>query len=104
MLAHANHGWSWPKLLAYFLVGVTFGAIAHCTRSILASIRVHIVGDMIFFAFIWPHDRARWLVTEGGADSWFWIHVAQAAIFTALALSGFQRLAAYAARENRESS
>lgn len=93
MLAHANYGWFWSKLLVYFLAGVVFGSIAYLTNSILASIPVHIVGDLIFFTLVWPHDTSRRLVAEGGADGWFWIHFAQAAIFTALAFFGFRRLA-----------
>lgn len=93
-LAHLNHGFLWPKLLVYFLVGVTFAAIATLTNSIIASIPVHIIGDMVFFFFVWPHDATRRLVWETGADSWFWIHVAQAVIFTGLTLLAFRRLAA----------
>jgi hypothetical protein len=84
---------SGPKLLVYFLVGLAFGTIAFLTNSILSTIPVHIVGDLVFFTLIWPHDATRRLVTEGGADGWFWIHLAQAAIFTTLAILGFQRLA-----------
>jgi membrane protease YdiL (CAAX protease family) len=89
---HINHGFLWPKLLIYFLVGVTFAAIATLTNSIVASIPVHIIGDMVFFFFVWPHDAARHLVWESGADTWFWIHVAQALIFTLLTLLAFRRL------------
>lgn len=92
MLAHVNYGWFWSKLLVYFLAGVVFGSIAYLTNSILASIPVHVVGDLIFFTLVWPHDASRRLAAEGGADGWFWIHLAQAAIFTALALLGFRRL------------
>lgn len=92
-LGHLNHGVLWPKLLVYFLVGVTFGAIATLTNSILASIPVHIVGDLVFFLFVWPHDAARRLVWESGPDGWFWAHVAQALVFTGLALLAFRRLA-----------
>ena len=93
MLAHVNHGWYWPKLTVYLLAGLVFGAIALLTNSILTSIPVHFIGDFTFFALVWPHDATRRLVTQGGADSWFWIHVAQAVIFTLLALLVFQRLA-----------
>ena len=89
MLAHANHGLYWPKLTVYFLVGVVFGAIALLTNSILTTLPVHIVGDVTFFVLIWPRDAARVLVTEGGADQWFWVHVMQAFVFTLLALAGF---------------
>lgn len=93
-LGHLNHGFLWPKLLVYFLVGVTFAAIATLTNSIIASIPVHIIGDMVFFFFVWPHDATRRLVWENGTDTWFWIHVAQALIFTGLTLLAFRRLAA----------
>jgi membrane protease YdiL (CAAX protease family) len=89
MLAHANHGMYWPKLTVYFLVGVVFGTIALLTNSILTTLPVHIVGDVTFFVLIWPRDAARVLVTAGGADKWFWVHVMQAVVFTVLALVGF---------------
>jgi len=93
MLAHVNHGWYWPKLTVYFLAGVTFGLIAWLTNSILASLPVHIVGDLTFFLLVWPRDSSRMLVSAGGADRWFWIHVAQAAIFSIGALIVFVRVA-----------
>ena len=92
MVAHANHGWYWSKLSVYFLAGVVFGAIARLTKSILTSLPVHIFGDLTFFILIWPRDSARVLVTVGGADKWFWIHVAQAILFAAFALLAFHRL------------
>jgi membrane protease YdiL (CAAX protease family) len=92
MVAHANHGWYWSKLSVYFLAGVVFGAIARLTNSILTSLPVHIFGDLTFFILIWPRDSARVLVTVGGADKWFWIHVAQAILFAAFALLAFHRL------------
>ena len=56
-------------------------------------IPVHIIGDLTFFTLVWPYDATRQLVWEGGADRWFWIHIAQAIIFTALAIPAFVRLA-----------
>jgi membrane protease YdiL (CAAX protease family) len=92
-LAHITHGFLWPKLLVYFLVGLVFGVTAYLTNSILPGIPVHIMADMSFFTLIWPHDTARRLVWEGGADTWFWVHAAQALIFTLLAILVFRRLA-----------
>jgi len=92
-LIHLTHGFWWPKLLVYFLVGVAFGVLAYLTGSILPVIPVHVIADLIFFAMVWPHDAARRLVSEGGADKWFWIHVAQAIFFTVLAIPAFIRLA-----------
>src|SRR5215472_8017482 len=80
-LAHVTHGFLWPKLLVYFLVGVVFGVPAYLAKSIVPVIPVHIIGDVIFFTLVWPHDATRRLVGEGGADTWFWIHVAQAVFF-----------------------
>lgn len=96
MLAHANHGWYWPKLSVYFLAGVVFGSIARLTNSILTSLPVHVIGDVTFFTLIWPRDSSRILVTAGGAGLWFWIHVAQAVVFSVLALLAFRRLAVIA--------
>jgi membrane protease YdiL (CAAX protease family) len=92
MLAHANHGLYWPKLTVYFLAGLVFGTLAFLTDSILTSIPVHVVGDLVFFTLVWPNDAKRVLVTVGGADAWFWLHAAQAVIFSALAFMVFTRL------------
>ena len=91
-LAHITQGLLWPKLLVYFLVGITFGAIAYLNNSILPVIPVHIAGDLIFFIFVWPHDAGRKIVWQTGADGWFWIHIAQVIGFTALSLLAFVHL------------
>jgi membrane protease YdiL (CAAX protease family) len=93
MVAHLNHGLAWPKLLVYFLAGVLLSVIAYVNNSILPCIPVHILADLTFFTLVWPHDGMRRLVGEGGADLWFWIHVAQAVVFTPLAILAFRRLA-----------
>jgi membrane protease YdiL (CAAX protease family) len=92
-LAHLTQGFSWSKLLVYFLFGVMLGAMAYLTDSILPGIAVHIIIDLTFFSLIWPFDATRRLVWEGGADLWFWLHTLQAIIFTMLALIAFKRLA-----------
>jgi membrane protease YdiL (CAAX protease family) len=93
-LAHGpTQGFLWPKLLFYSLVGVAFGATAYLTNSILPAIPVHVVGLLVFFSLVWPHDTNRRLVWDGGGDAWFWIHAAQTIIFTALAILAFLRLA-----------
>ena len=84
-LAHLNHGFFWPKLLVYFLFGALMGGLARVNRSILPGIAVHALGDFVFFTMVWPYDGAR----DG---SWFWIHVAQAAVFGVLAIFAFARL------------
>jgi membrane protease YdiL (CAAX protease family) len=92
-LAHLTHGFFWPKLLVYFLVGVVFGVTAYLTQSTIPAIPVHITGDLTFFILVWPHDASRQMVWNGGADTWFWTHVAQAIVFTALAIPALMRLA-----------
>ena len=96
--AHFAHGILWPKLLVYFLVGVAFGATAYLTNSTLPAILPHMVGDLTFFTLVWPHDAARRLVSDSGTDNWFWIHVAQAIVFTVLAVLAFQQLARESSR------
>jgi membrane protease YdiL (CAAX protease family) len=103
-IGHLNHGFYWPKQLIYFLVGVTFAAIVTLTNSILASIPVHIIGDLVFFLFVWPHDATRRLVREQGTDGWFWIHVAQAIVFTILAVLAFKRLGKVGRTKSRAES
>jgi membrane protease YdiL (CAAX protease family) len=87
-----TQGFIWSKLLFYFVVGVAFGITAYLTKSSLPAIPAHILGDLTFFFLIWPFDSARPLVWRDGADLWFWIYVAQAVIFTILAVLAFRRL------------
>lgn len=91
-LAHVTQGLSLPKLLIYFLVGVTFGTIAFLNDSILPVIPVHIVADLIFFIFVWPHDATRALIWQSGRDGWFWLHVVQGVSFTVLSLLALRQL------------
>jgi membrane protease YdiL (CAAX protease family) len=93
VVAHLAHGFVWPKLLFYFLVGIAFGATAYLTNSTLPAILPHAIGDITFFTLIWPHDATRRLISEGGTDNLFWIHVGQAVIFTVLSVWAFARLA-----------
>jgi membrane protease YdiL (CAAX protease family) len=93
-LAHGpTQGFLWPKLLFYFLVGVAFGTTAYLTNSILPAIPGHVIGLLIFFTVIWPHDAARRVIWDSGTDIWFWLHAAQAIISAAFAFWAFRRLA-----------
>jgi len=99
-LAHGpTQGFLWPKLLFYFFVGVVFGATAYLTNSVLPAIPVHIVGLLIFFTSIWPHDATRGLVWDTGNKNWFWIHLAQAILFTVLSILAFRRLVRVSAQD-----
>jgi len=44
--AHVVHGFLWPKLLVYFLVGVVFGVMPYVANSTVPAIPVHIIGDL----------------------------------------------------------
>ncbi len=90
----------WPKLLFYFFTGVTFGTMAYLTNSILPGLLVHILSIVTFFTLVWPHDASRRLIGEGGADVWFWIHVAQTVFGGTLAVLVFGRLAKVRGRGN----
>ncbi len=91
-VAHISQGIAWPKLLFYFLVGVTFGTLAYLNNSILPVIPVHIAGDLIFFLFVWPYDTTRQLLRQTGMDSWFWLHVAQVVVMGSCSVLAFRRL------------
>jgi membrane protease YdiL (CAAX protease family) len=92
--AHAlTQGFVWPTILFYFLVDTMLGTSAYLTKSILPGIVVHATGLLIFFGLIWPQDRHRELIWGSGADTWFWIHVAQAVVFASLGIMAFVHLA-----------
>ena len=88
-----TQGFVWTTLLFYLFVDVIFGMMAYLTKSILPGIVVHTIGLLTFFTLVWPYDATRRLVSEGGADAWFWAHTAQAIIFTVLAVLAFRQLA-----------
>jgi membrane protease YdiL (CAAX protease family) len=88
-----TQGFVWPTLVFYLLVDGMLGALAYFTKSILPGIVVHAVGLFTFLGLIWPGDKNRSPISEGGADFWFWIHVAQAIVFGALSLYALKRLA-----------
>lgn len=88
-LVHITQGPYVSKLLVYFLVGVMLGTIAYLTNSILPAMIVHSLGDLTFFLLIWPNDAQRTLITVTGPDLSFWISLAQAIVFSALAVLAF---------------
>jgi membrane protease YdiL (CAAX protease family) len=91
--AHLTQGFYASKLLVYFLGGLTFGYVALRTGSLLPAMVVHSFGDLTFFTLVWSHDAGRRLISEGGADGWFFANLALLAVFTPLALLGFRQLA-----------
>jgi membrane protease YdiL (CAAX protease family) len=82
-----------PKIAFFFLTGVTFALIAEITSSILPGLVVHILGLLMFFTLVWPNDPVRRMVRDGGADIWFYAHLAQVVVFGVLAILAFSRLA-----------
>lgn len=92
--AHAvTQGFLWPTVLFYLFVDAMLGTSAYLTKSILPGVAVHAIGLLIFFGIVWPQDRHRELIWVRGADTWFWIHVAQAVVFALLGIMAFIRLA-----------
>jgi membrane protease YdiL (CAAX protease family) len=91
--AHLTQGLFAGKLLVYFLAGLSFGAIRQLSGSLVPGIIVHMIADLTFFTLVWPADGHRTLVSAGGADLWFWIHVGQVVVFAPLAILAFRRLA-----------
>jgi CAAX amino terminal protease family. len=88
-----TQGFVWPTMMFYFFVDAVFGTLAYLCDSILPSIVIHTIGLFIFFAGIWPFDASRRLISEGGADVWFWLHIVQTVIFAILAFLAFRQLA-----------
>ena len=72
----ATQGFVWPVLLWYFLADVMFGALALVADSIRPGIVVHAIGLFIFFAFVWPADASRTVISIDSADASFWFSVA----------------------------
>jgi hypothetical protein len=88
-----------PKALFFFLTGPPSPRWLFL-KSILPPFQAH-AGLFTFFVGVWPHDPERRLVLTAGTDAWFWIHVAQAVIFAALACWTFGRLARAAGPTSR---
>jgi hypothetical protein len=62
------------------------------TNSTLPALPVHVVGEVLFFTLIWPHNAGRALVWTHGADATFWVDAAQALVFAVLAVIALRRL------------
>jgi len=88
-----TQGFVWSTLLFYFAVDVVYGVTACLTDSILPGVVAHTAGLLVFFTLIWPHDASRRLVSAGGADAGFWLHLAMGLIFGAGSVWCFARLA-----------
>lgn len=89
---HLTQGLYAPKLLVYFLAGLSFGFVALRTGSLLPAMVVHSMGDLTFFTLVWSHDAGRKLLSEGGATPWFFANVAILLVGTPLCLLAFRQL------------
>ena len=88
-----TQGFAWPTVLFYFLVDVMLGVMAYLCNSVWPGVAVHASGLLMFFVLVWPVDSQRAFGASAITDWWFWIHVVQAVIFSALATLAFRRLA-----------
>jgi membrane protease YdiL (CAAX protease family) len=86
----------WPTASVFFLAGLIFGSIAYLSNSIWPGIVVHMIGDATFFIFVWPYDTAHHVIWQSGPDNTFWYSLAQALVFTVLAIVAFRQLARHA--------
>ncbi|HXQ46712.1 MAG TPA: type II CAAX endopeptidase family protein [Caulobacteraceae bacterium] len=91
--AHLTQGLYADKLLVYFLAGIGIAFVAYRTGSLIPAMIAHSAADLTFFTLVWPHDAGRRLVSDGGADAWFWIHVGQVILFGGLCIWANLRLA-----------
>lgn len=88
-----TQGFVWPTLVFYLLVDVMLGALAYITKSIGPGIVVHAIGLLVFFDYVWPHDRERTLISQGGPDPSFWLCLGGALIFGLAGVAAFFVLA-----------
>ena len=87
-----TQGFQWPTIAFYLAVDVMLGVTAYLCDSVWPGVAVHACGLLIFLAFVWPFDSRRAVVWSTGTDWWFWIHAAQAVVFSVLAVLAFRRL------------
>jgi membrane protease YdiL (CAAX protease family) len=92
--AHLTQGLYASKLLVYLLVGLALAITVWRTGSLLPAMVVHCFGDLTFFTLVWPHDAGRRLITEGGADAWFYASLAGLMVFSALWFLALRQLLA----------
>jgi membrane protease YdiL (CAAX protease family) len=97
-----TQGFAWPTVLFYLLVDVMLGVTAYLCNSVWPGVAIHANGLLIFFAFVWPFDSRRPLVGNAVTDWWFWVHAAQALVFSVLAVLAFRRLSSVAKPRNAD--
>ena len=94
-----TQGFVWQNMVFYLLVDAVLGALAYVTGSIRPGVVVHAIGLFVFFALVWPNDAHRALISTSGADTAFWISLAQTVLFAGLGAVAFARLTRLAGRD-----
>ena len=90
--AHLTQGLYAPKLIVYFLAGLAFGYDRPAHRLAAAGDgRRTRCADLTFFTLVWSHDAGRRLISEGGADAWFYANLALLAVFDAAGAARLSR-------------
>jgi membrane protease YdiL (CAAX protease family) len=88
-----TQGFVWPTMVFYLLVDIMLGALAYITKSIGPGIVVHAIGLFVFFAYVWPHDHERALISQGGPDQMFWLSLGGMVVFSLAGIAAFFGLA-----------
>ena len=88
-----TQGFVWPTLIFYLLVDVMLGALAYITGSIGPGVIVHAVGLFVFFAYVWPYDHERPLISRSGPDQSFWLSLVGMVLFGLAGVAAFFALA-----------
>jgi len=81
------HVMLWPKLILFFLAGLTFSLMAYLTRSILPGLAVHVFSLLAFFTVVFRADSGRVRST-----ALLWIHGSQMVVFAILSIAAFVRV------------
>jgi membrane protease YdiL (CAAX protease family) len=82
----------WAKLIFFFLTGLIFSVLSYLCRSILPGVILHFLALFVFFVYVWPHDSARRLFSQGSGHNSVYLNLAQTALFAALSVLAFRRL------------
>ena len=82
-----THVLLWPKLILFFLAGLTFSLMAYLTRSILPGLAVHVFSLLAFFTVVFRADTG-----QVRSNALLWIHGSQMIIFAILSIAAFLRV------------
>ena len=77
----------WPKLILFFLAGLTFSLMAFLTKSILPGLAVHVFSLLAFFTLVFRADSG-----QVRSNALLWIHGTQMVLFAILSVAAFLRV------------